>query len=386
MLCTILTAAALFFLTVHIVTLAVAGWRCGSFSAPRFVPGKPPGVTVVRPLCGLETFSAATLESTYAIDYPTFEILFCVARANDPILPLVHQTMAAHPDVPARLLIGDDVISINPKLNNMVKGWREARYGWIAFIDSNVLMPPDFIGHLVAAWRSDTGNVSAPPAGTMPDGLWGHLECAFLNTYEARWQYAVDTFGNGFAQGKTLFYRKADLDRCGMQDLASEPAEDAATTKMVQKLGLRVRLAPPSPQPLGRREFFEVWGRQLRWARLRRATFLWEYLPEIFSGNVIPVIFAGYAAGSFDLPVIALMLAYIAIWWGAEMSMAAYCRWPVSWHTPLALLVRDCLMPAIWVGGLTGSSFTWKGTAMRMEDNRRLQQLETSGLSSNEGV
>jgi ceramide glucosyltransferase len=385
MLCAILAAAALFFLTVHIVTLAVAGWRCGSRAAPRLAAGRPPGVTVVRPLCGLETFSAATLESTYAINYPTYEILFCVGRGNDPILPLVRETMAAHPEVPARLLIGDDVISINPKLNNMVKGWREARYGWIAFIDSNVLMPPDFISHLVAAWRSDTGNVSAPPAGIMPEGLWGHLECAFLNTYEARWQYAVDTFGNGFAQGKTLFYRKADLDRSGLRDLAAEPAEDAATTKMVHKLGLRVRLAPPSPQPLGRRDFFEVWGRQLRWARLRRATFLWEYLPEILSGDLIPAIFAGFAAALYGLPAVPVMLAYIAIWWTAEITMAAYCRWPVSWQTPVALLVRDCLMPAIWVGGLTGRSFTWKGTAMRIDDTQ-IQQLETSSLSSNEGV
>jgi ceramide glucosyltransferase len=388
------TSAAAFFLLVQVVTLAVATWRCrpgaGRHVAGRHVAGRPgagldtPGVSVARPLCGIETFSDATIEATFNLNYPRYEVLFCVARADDPIIPRVRAAIAAHPEVEARLLIGDDVISINPKLNNMVKGWREARHAWIAFIDSNVLVPPDFLHRLVATWRADTGTVSAPPAGCMADGLWSHLECAFLNTYEARWQYAVDTFGNGFAQGKTLFYRKADLDRSGMRDLASDPAEDAATTKMVRRLGLRVRLAPPSPQPLGRRGFTEVWGRQLRWARLRRATFLSEFLPEILSGSAVPVICAGFAAARLDLPVAGVMLGYLLVWWAAEMAMAAVCRWPLSWRTPIALLVRDLLMPAIWVGAFTSSSFTWKGTAVSMQGP--VAELETSGMRSNEGA
>uniref|UniRef100_UPI0027380ABB glycosyltransferase n=1 Tax=Beijerinckia sp. L45 TaxID=1641855 RepID=UPI0027380ABB len=247
-----------------------------------------------------------------------------------------------------------------------------------------VLMPPGFVRQLMATWRTDTGTVSAPPAGCMADGLWSHLECGFLNTYEARWQYAVDALGMGFAQGKTLFYRKADLDRSNMRDLASDPAEDAATTKMVRRLGLRVRLAPPSPQPLGRRAFTEVWGRQLRWARLRRATFLAEYLPEIVSGSAIPTLLAGCAAASLDWSVPSVVAAYLLLWWGAEMAMAAVCRWPLTWQTPIALALRDGLMPAIWIGGLTGSSFTWKGTAMTMDDRRH--QGEPAGAQSNEGL
>lgn len=381
----LLVAAALFFLVVHLVTLAVAGWRCRP-RARAFDRSDYPGVTVVRPLCGIETFTAETLAAAFVIDYPTYELLFCVAREEDPVVPLVRQAIADHPAIPARLLIGDDVISINPKLNNMVKGWREARHPFIAFIDSNVLMPSHFVRALAATWREDTGTVSAPPAGSDADGLWAHLECAFLNTYEARWQYAVDAFGMGFAQGKTLFYRKADLDRSAMRELASDPAEDAATTKMVRRLGLRVRLAPPSPQPLGRRAFKEVWGRQLRWARLRRATFLAEFLPEILSGSVIPALSAGGAAALLGWPVAGSVIGYLALWWGAECLVAAVCRWPLTWQTPIALCIRDLLMPAIWVGALTGSSFTWKGNAVVMEDRRRSRQAEPGAQTSEEGI
>ena len=386
MLSLVLCSLSIFFLSSQLASLATAWWRCRP-AAGRFKPGQArPPVTVVRPLCGIETFSAQTLAASFAIDYPDFELLFCVARADDPIVPLVRDAITAHPAVKARLLLGDDVISINPKLNNMVKGWREAAHDWIVFIDSNVLVPPNFIGRCASTWRADTGAVSAPPAGWLPEGFGGHLECAFLNTHEARWQYVVDSVGMGFAQGKTLFYRKADLDRTAMRELAAEPAEDAATTKMVRRMGLRVRLAPPSPQPLGYRPLAEVWGRQLRWARLRRATFLLEFLPEIISGSVLPAIVTGFAAHAVGWSVPETLLTYLVIWFGAELAMAAGCRWPLSWQTPIALVLRDLLLPALWIGGLTGRSFTWKGQAMQMDDRRARKAAEAVALRSEEGL
>ena len=366
-------ALAVFFIAVHLGTLAIAYLRCRPSRAPR--PGAtPPPVTVVRPLCGIETFSQRTIEAAFALDYPRFELLFCVARDDDAIIPLVEAAIATNPHVPARLLVGDDPISPNPKLNNMVKGWRHAAHPWIAFIDSNVLVPPDVIGRIVGAWREDTGLVSAPPVGVLPDGFGARLECAFLNTYEARWQYVVDAFGAGYAQGKTLFYRKADLDRSGMRELAAEPAEDAASTKMVRGLGLKVRLAPPSPLPLGVRKVRDVWGRQLRWARLRRATFPLEFLPEILSGTAVPgasVVAACLAAGA---PVAPWLAGYLVVWYAAELALAAGCRWPLAAATLPTLVARDVLLPALWIGAFTGSSFTWQGNAMKMETAPKLKR------------
>ena len=173
-------------------------------------------------------------------------------------------------------MIGDERVSNNPKLNNVLKGWRAAQHDWIVLADSNVLMPPDYLQRLMASWRADTGLVASPPIGSKPRGIWAELECAFLNTYQARWQYVADAFGFGFAQGKTMLWRRADLERAGgIETLAKEVAEDAASTKIVRNAGLKVRLVDrPFPQPLGDRTAAEVWNRQLRWARLRRASFL----------------------------------------------------------------------------------------------------------------
>ena len=110
-----------------------------------------PAVSIVQPLCGVEAFSRETLRSIFALDYPDYEIIFCLASADDPIAPLVRGAIEAHPERPARLLIGDDRVSANPKLNNVVKGWKAARHDWVIIANSNVLMPADYIQRLLGA-------------------------------------------------------------------------------------------------------------------------------------------------------------------------------------------------------------------------------------------
>ena len=190
------------------------------------------GISIVRPVCGLENFTEETLLSGFRLEYPDYEILFCVAQPSDPVIPLVRRLIELHPHVPARLLIGNECVSANPKLNNVVKGWIAASHPWIVMADSNVLMPPDYLHRLLESWRPDTGLVSSPAIGCAPGNVWAELECAFLNTYQARWQGFADSIGLGFAQGKTMLFRRAILESAGgIRALGLESAEDAASTE-----------------------------------------------------------------------------------------------------------------------------------------------------------
>jgi ceramide glucosyltransferase len=239
-----------------------------------------------------------------------------------------------------------------------------------------VLMPPDYIQRLFASWREDTGLVASPPIGCRPQGFWAEIECAFLNAYQARWQYAADTLGFGFAQGKTMLWRRADLERAGgIPALAKEVAEDAAATKVVRSAGLKVRLVDrPFPQPLGRRTAGEVWNRQVRWARLRRASFFLCFLPEILSGGIWPMIAIAIVANGFDqgfgLSPLLIAAVFGAFWYGAEMLLAAAAGWPLSALSPLYGLARDLLLPALFVSALRANDFVWRGNEMEVERMR----------------
>src|ERR1700732_4779966 len=110
----------LFLAFLNLLRIGLAAIRARPRPAPRPPPRAAPGVSVVRPLCGLDNFCEATLESSFGLDYPSYELIFCVAKANDPVLPLIQRLIAKYPDRPARLIVGDEKVSPNPKLNNCV--------------------------------------------------------------------------------------------------------------------------------------------------------------------------------------------------------------------------------------------------------------------------
>jgi len=227
-------------------------------------------------------------------------------------------------------------------------------------------MPPDYLQRLLSRVTHDTGLVCSPPLGIAPDGFAADLECAFLNGFQARWQLNADALGFGFAQGKTMLMRRADLEAAGgIAALARELAEDAAATKAFRGLGLRVRLTQmPFGQPLGRRSLRDLWSRQVRWARLRRASFPICYAAEILTGPLLPLLGLAVLADSVALPLQPVLTLFAALWYGGEALMTWFAGWPLSWRFLPAAILRDLMLPAVWAAGWWRGRFVWRGTTM----------------------
>lgn len=340
---------------VQVLSLASAGWRLARRAK---ASADAPPICLLVPVRGLDATALETLPAFLRQDHPDHRVLFCVEDADDPVVPTLRTLLDTHPGR-GELLIGRDPISHNPKLNNLVKGWQADAGDWVAMVDSNALVPDDYLSQLSAAWDAGTGLVTSPAVGIRPDGVWGRVEAAFLNTHQARWQFAADLFGAGFAQGKTLFWNRALLDRAGgLAALGRELAEDVASTKLVRAQGLSVRLvAQPVFQPMGRRDFAAVWDRQLRWARIRRLGFPLLFLPELLLGGLLPLALLALLAP-------ALLPLGIAIWYGAEWTLARANGWPAGWRDVAAMMLRDALMPALWLWSWKSRTIAWRGNVL----------------------
>lgn len=323
------------------------------------------GVTIIKPVCGLENNLRRTLRSSFAIDYPRYELIFCVASPDDPAIPLVRELIASHPAADAHLLIGDVKMSENPKLNNIWKGWRAAKYDWVVVSDSNVLVPPAYIDDLRECWSSSIFAVCSPPVGSHAEGPAAALEAAFLNTYQARWQLVADFLRYGYAQGKTMMLSRQELEHSGgFSTLASEVAEDAAATKIARRTGKKVAIVrEPFQQPLGHRTYSQVWNRQLRWAQLRRSSFPLAYSAEILTGILPAAVLYCILATIGVLAWIGLPLL-IACWYTAEVALAVVYRWPLGFTSLFAWVLRDILSPLLWFQGWLQRGFTWHGNSM----------------------
>ncbi|MGH6903967.1 MAG: ceramide glucosyltransferase [Geminicoccaceae bacterium] len=360
-----LTAAAVAGLALaggsHVASIALALRRVASGRRPPG-PRPPAGVSILRPVCGLEYRIEATLASSFQIDHPSYEVIFCVAAADDPVVPIVRRLIREHPEVPARLLVGRQGGGPNPKLANLMKAWDVAAHDWIVVADSNVLIPPDYLDRLFACWTERCAFVCSPPVGVDGQGWAAELEAAFLNTFQARWQMAMDELGLGFVQGKTLLLRRSDLARAGgLSALAGEVAEDAAATKLARRWGREVRVVDaPFAQPLGRRSLVGVWRRQLRWARLRRMSFPGFFCAELPAGGVFPCLLAGGLATEGSLPWAGVM-SLMPAWYGAEALLARAFGWPLRVRSPLFWIARDLLLPVLWVHAWVANGYEWRG-------------------------
>jgi ceramide glucosyltransferase len=359
---------AAFLVATNLLCQAIALMRLRRRDKGSAVLAALPAVTIVRPVRGLEAFSRETLTSGLTLDYPRYRTLICVADADDPIVPLVKELIGRFGADHVGLITGDVPVSANPKLNNCVKGWEAATTEWVILADSNVLMPKNYIQRMLAAWRPDSGLVCSTPAGSRPQNFGAEVECAFLNTFQARWQYAGEALGFGFAQGKSMLWNKPFLDaNGGIAALADEIAEDAAATKLVRRAGKHVHLVgQPFEQPLGARRLRDVAQRQFRWARLRRVTFLPFFAPEILAGPLVPALLAAFAAPVFGLPVWLGPLLVLLPWYAAEMALAAGVGWYSSWRMPAALLIRDIVFPGIWAYAFIAREVSWRGNAMKI--------------------
>ena len=92
-----LAAIAAGFLLFHLLSVVLFLRRLRvRRPGPRLL-GRPP-VTLLRPVCGRDAEDEATLASSLAQDYPDYDVIFCVERADDPVLPLLRQLIAGSPD------------------------------------------------------------------------------------------------------------------------------------------------------------------------------------------------------------------------------------------------------------------------------------------------
>lgn len=72
--------------------------------ARRLIPppsDEQPPVSIVVPSRGVEPFTQETLQRAFSLDWPRYELIFCVAHADDPVVKLINRAIVLFPNVPA---------------------------------------------------------------------------------------------------------------------------------------------------------------------------------------------------------------------------------------------------------------------------------------------
>jgi len=102
-------AAYVIFSVAHaLLTVFLSRRRYRSRKLARLPSGTflSPGVSILRPLKGLDTNLYENLESTFKQEYSNFEIIFSAADENDQALLVAQALMNRYPGVQATIITG----------------------------------------------------------------------------------------------------------------------------------------------------------------------------------------------------------------------------------------------------------------------------------------
>jgi ceramide glucosyltransferase len=347
---------------VYVATIFLPRWPIA-----KLIPKRWPAVSVVVPVKGIDAELDSNLDALFRQSYAEYELLFMVAEPSDLAIAIIEAAIARHPAIDARLIVGDSKVSANPKVNNLAKSEQAARHPLLLMCDANIAVQSDMLRSMVALLRPEVGLVSTVPIAVRPGNFIGELECAMFNGFSARWLVAAGFLGRTAAVGKVMLIRKADLARIGgIPAMAAGLCEDSALATALSALGLRVIAAPePTHHPVGPRRFRDFWQRHLRWHCCRRCHHQLTFLVEPFAGSMgamlAGTVFWSYLVGTVAMPG---MMAFLVGWWGMEAYFLHRQGWPFTWRSPIAWLVRDLLLPVLWVSAATTQTLMWRGSRM----------------------
>lgn len=390
------------------------------------------GVTILRPMKGIDPEMDACLVSALQQEYPTFEVIFCVESDGDAAIAPARRLIEQYPNVDARVMVSGEQehYGPNPKINNLAKGYAAAKYDIIWVLDSNAWVSPGTLARSVAELnaRPETQVVHHLPLCVALNGVeWGaKLEEMFMFTSHSKFYRAINATGLGpCVMGKSNIYRRSVLDAAvaaklkqksvtpgtGIQHFARYIAEDNMIATCIWDNGGRSAMTSDSVvQPLTIFSLVGYCERRIRWLRVRRYMVLAATLIEPTTESLVAGVL-----GTFSISVLFLgrhrywswlwflfhMLCWVIVdYWHFhnlarfdQIESATGSVKPVfvqkffnpyvptrqghrslqSWLPVWAM--RELLALPVWVAAMCGQTIYWRGRPFRIRGDMSTEEL-----------
>lgn len=364
--------------------------------------GELPPISVLKPLKGLDDGLYENLAALARQDYPTFELVFGIAEADDPAARVVARLADDFPGVDIRLVVGEAPYGLNPKVRNLASICRRARHRLVLVSDSNVRPGPGYLRSL-AATRQAAGPGGGPaalvssllagPAVGDPGASRGAvLEDLHLGTFVAAGVAAAAAARQPCVVGKSMLFHLDDLERlggwAGVRDVL---AEDYVLGRRFHRAGLPVALsAHPLPVIAGRRRVRDFLARHLRWAQMRCRISRGAYLGELLLNPVALLTAGGATAWAAGSPAVAgLALAGVAAKVAADgFLLSRLHRQADGGAAPVPpahlawIPIKDLLITGVWLAAPFIGTVAWRGTRLRIGRDSRLSSLDGAAVAA----
>ncbi len=327
------------------------------------------GVSVLKPLRGLDPNTAEAFASQVEQQHPAFEVLFAAREPDDPAALEVARLQSKYPQAPAQFFSGGPA-TLNRKVGLLVELSQHARYSLRVVNDSDIRVGRDYLAEVTAPLADpDVGVVTClyrVKAHNLP-AAWEAL--GIMTDFMPSTMVAQLIGVREFGLGSTLAFRAEDLERAGgFQGFADFIADDYQLAKSITALGKRVVLSTYVVETtIGEATWVGVWRHQLRWARTIRLSKGAGYigLPITHSGLwLVIALWAGWMPIATLLATVRILSALTAGGLVLKSSLAgSFC-----WLAPL----WDLYSFAVWCASYCGRTVRWRDRTLTIGPKGRI--------------
>lgn len=348
-----------------------------------------PGVSILKPLMGTDPNLEHNLETFFTMDYPLYELLFCVEEKTDPVVPMVEQLMAKYPLTEAYLFIGGSQVGVNPKINNMFPGYKAAKHEFIMISDSGIKMKNDTLMDMVQTMTEKTGLVHQMPFTCDRDGFAAAFEKIYFGTVQARIYLSADLLGINCHTGMSCLFRKNVMDQVGgLQKFGCYLAEDFFIAKCFTDLGWKIRISnQPAWQNSGICDISNFQARLTRWAKLRVAMVPTTILLEPLSECMVVGAFASWSVNVlFNYDSLVFYLVHILTWFLSDYILLSIVQnGSLPFHKfefVVGWLFREISGPYLFLQALWNPAIRWRTRIYKLEWGGIAKELPISSSCS----
>jgi ceramide glucosyltransferase len=345
-----------------------------------------PALSLLKPLKGCDETTAESLRSWFKQDYAgEVQILFGVARIDDPVCEIVRKLIAENPKRDAQLVICGDMLGANAKVAKLIQLEEMAAHELVLISDADVRVPTDFLTNLVAPLRdAKVGLVNCFYKLANPTTTAMQWEAIAINAdFWSQVLQSQTLKPLDFALGAVILMRRKALAQIGgFKVVVNCLADDYQLGHRMTEKGHHVALCPVIAEcwdaPM---DWRAVWNHQLRWARTIRACepapYFFSILANATFWPLLWLLASMLSSKNIFVPLVALGFLAVRIIIAQNLQRRftqsrAVAEW---WLVPL----KDLIQVALWAGAFSGNTIEWRGRQMRMCRAGNLIPIEDGG-------
>jgi ceramide glucosyltransferase len=333
-----------------------------------------PPVSILKPIRGLDPDAAENLASFCRLDYPEFEIVFCVDPDDEAVLAVLATLTADFPQCRIRVLYGSGRVAANDKVAKLARLVNDAAHEVVVISDSDVRVRPDYLRRMTAPLLDPrVGAATCFYVPTEVATLTDHLQSVgMMSDFYAGILVAWQLDGVKFALGPTIATTRARLDGFGgYPELENRPADDLLVGRLIAEQGFEVVLLNYSIETVcDYASLRDLLHKRLRWIVVMRHMRPLGHLGLLLTQG-LPWSLAAVAIH----PSAAVALGYLGGYIGLRIAMTWIIgihglRQSGLWKQMPLIPVWDAVSFAIWLTSFGRNSIRWRGADYYIRDGR----------------